>query len=296
MKTLTHFFLASAFAAGATAHGQTPRPSSIALSTGVRMSYVEHGPASGHPVIFIHGYSDSWFSYSRVLPLLPPDVRGFALSLRGHGDSDRPASGYAMRDLAADVVAFMDAKRIVRATIVGHSMGSLVAQQVALAAPRRVSGIVLIGAARSIRHFAGVDDLKQVIDQLADPVPVEFIREFQESTVTVPVPPEFMKAVIAESAKLPLRVWRDLLAGMLATTEATPLSRAGIPALVLRGEKDTYAPAAEQDSLRALLGGAKFKEYAATGHAPHWERPAEFVADLQAFLAGRRDVAGGRRD
>lgn len=297
MTTLKHLVLATAFAAGTTAHGQSPRPSSIALATGVRMSYVEHGPASGDPVIFIHGYSDSWYSYSRVLPLLPPDVRGFALSLRGHGDSDRPASGYAMRDLATDVIAFMDAKRIVRATIVGHSMGSLVAQQVALAAPRRISGIVLIGAARSIRHFDGVDELRQVIDQLTDPVPEDFIREFQESTVTVPVPPEFMKRVIAESSKLPARVWRDLLVGMLATAEATPLAKAGIPALVLRGDKDMYAPAAEQDSLRALLGGAQFKEYAGTGHAPHWERPADFVADLQAFLTGRRDdVAGSRSD
>ena len=160
MNILRLVSLATAFAASATAHAQPPRPSSIGLSTGVRLSYVAQGPADGHPVIFLHGYSDSWFSFSRVLPLLPSDVRGFALSLRGHGDSDRPATGYAMRDLAADVVAFMDAKRIVRATIVGHSMGSLVAQQVALAAPRRISGIMLIGAARSIRHFAGVDGLE----------------------------------------------------------------------------------------------------------------------------------------
>lgn len=297
MKTLAHLLVAAGFAAGAAAQGQAPRPSSIALSTGMRMSYVEQGPAGGHPVIFLHGYSDSWYSYSRVLPILPPEVRGFALSLRGHGDSDRPASGYAMRDLAADVIAFMDAKRLVRATIVGHSMGSIVAQQVALAAPRRISGLVLIGAGRSVHNFAGVDQLTQVIEQLTDPVPEEFIREFQQSTVTVPVPPEFMQAVVAESSKLPARVWRDLLAGMLATTEATSLSRAGIPALVLRGDNDAYALAAEQDSLRALLGGAAFKEYAATGHAPHWERPADFVADLQAFLTRRRvHVAGTRQN
>jgi len=127
--------MATAFAAIAAAQGPNPRPVDIRLSTGVRLSYVEKGPADGQPVIFLHGYSDSRFSYSRVLPLLPGNVRAFALSLRGHGDSDRPTSGYAMQDLAADVIAFMDAKRIVRATIVGHSMGSIVAQQVALAAP-----------------------------------------------------------------------------------------------------------------------------------------------------------------
>lgn len=284
MKTMTQALLATAFAASATAQGAKTRPIDIELSTGVRLNYVEQGAVDGQPIIFLHGYSDSWFSYSRVLPLLPASVRAFSLSLRGHGDSGRPTKGYAMRDLAADVIAFMDAKRIVRATIVGHSMGSIVAQQVALAAPRRVSSIVLIGAARSIRHFAGVDELKQAIDALTDPVSEAFIREFQASTVTVPVPPEFMQTVVAESRKLPARVWRDLVAGMLETPVATPLSRAGIPALVLRGEDDAYAPGAEQDSLRALLGGAKFKAYPKTGHAPHWERPAEFVADLQGFL------------
>ena len=290
MKTMTQAFLVTAFAASATAQGTTPRSADIALPTGVRLNYVEQGPADGQPIIFLHGYSDSWFSYSRVLPLLPANVRAFSLSLRGHGDSGRPTKGYAMRDMAADVIAFMDAKRLVRATIIGHSMGSIVAQQVALAAPRRISSIVLIGAARSIRHFAGVDELKRVIDALADPVSEEFIREFQASTVTVPVPADFMETVVTESRKLPARVWRDFLAGAMETPVATPLSRAGIPALVLRGEDDAYASGAEQDSLRALLGGARFKAYPNTGHAPHWERPAEFVADLLGFLgtvAGR---------
>jgi len=294
MKTMTQVVLASAFATSAAAQVVSPRPVDIRLSTGVRLSYVEQGPADGQPVIFLPGYSDSWFSFSRVLPLLPANVRAFSLSLRGHGDSDRPINGYAMQDLAADVIGFMDAKRIVRATIVGHSMGSIVAQQVALAAPRRTSGIVLIGAARSIRHFAGVDELKPAIDALTDPVPEEFIREFQASTVTVPVPQDFMETVVAESRKLPARVWRDLLAGMLSTPEATPLSRAGIPALVLRGENDAYALAGEQEPLRALLGGAKFKAYLQTGHAPHWERPQEFVADLVAFLPKASAVSATR--
>jgi non-heme chloroperoxidase len=49
----------------------------------------------------------------------------FALDQRGHGDSDQPLSCYAMRDLGNDVIAFMDAKGIARATLVSHSMGRL---------------------------------------------------------------------------------------------------------------------------------------------------------------------------
>ena len=60
------------------------------LSTGVRLHYAERGDRGGEAIIFLHGYSDSWFSFSRVLPLLSPSYHAFALTERGHGDSDKP--------------------------------------------------------------------------------------------------------------------------------------------------------------------------------------------------------------
>ena len=60
------------------------------LSTGVRLHYAERGNRGGEAIIFLHGYSDSWFSFSRVLPLLSPSYHAFALTQRGHGDSDKP--------------------------------------------------------------------------------------------------------------------------------------------------------------------------------------------------------------
>ena len=68
----------------------------VSLSTGVRIEYVEQGKGDGVPVIFLHGVTDSWRSFERMLPLLPPDIHAFALSQRGHGDSSRPTSGYRL--------------------------------------------------------------------------------------------------------------------------------------------------------------------------------------------------------
>ena len=129
-----------------------PRFADVRLSTGVRLRYREQGDPAGRPVILIHGITDSWFSFSRVLPGISKAHRVYALDLRGHGDSDRPAEGYSPRDMAGDVVAFMDALGIRRATLVGHSMGSFVAQQAALAVPERVAGLVLIGSATAVRN------------------------------------------------------------------------------------------------------------------------------------------------
>ena len=69
------------------------------LSTGVRMNYVERGDRRGTPVVLLHGYSDSWRSYDRVLPLLPSSLRVFAVTQRGHGDSGKPETGYAVARL-----------------------------------------------------------------------------------------------------------------------------------------------------------------------------------------------------
>src|SRR5689334_13294603 len=87
-----------------------PRFGEVQLSTGITMHYAEQGSARNQPIILLHGYSDSWFSFSRVLTPLARDGHVFALDLRGHGKTDKPASGYRMQDLAADVLAFMDAK------------------------------------------------------------------------------------------------------------------------------------------------------------------------------------------
>jgi len=117
------------------------------LSTGPRLHYAERGDREEEAIIFLHGYSDSWYSFSRVLPLLSPEYHAFALTQRGHGDSDKPECCYTPDDFAADVDAIMDVVGIEEATLVGASTGALFAQRVVLSYPRRVNRLVLIGAA-----------------------------------------------------------------------------------------------------------------------------------------------------
>src|SRR6266545_3156736 len=103
---------------------QTLRFATADLETGLRLRYAEQGDPTGPAIILLHGYSDSWFSWSEVLPRLSPAYHVFALDQRGHGDSERPADGYGVSDFAADVLAFMNAAGLPTATVVGHSMGS----------------------------------------------------------------------------------------------------------------------------------------------------------------------------
>jgi non-heme chloroperoxidase len=259
------------------------------LSTGVRLHYAERGDRAGEAIIFLHGYSDSWFSFSRVLPLLSPEYHAFALTERGHGDSDKPECCYTLDDFAADVDAFMDAVGVEEATLVGSSGGGFMAQQVAVSYPHRVSRLVLMGTAAEGSAFRGASELGEAVRTLEDPVPPEFVREFQQSTIIEPVPEEFFETVISESLKLPARVWRDYFEGVVHA-DAIPLREIKAPTLILWGEHDPYPPREEQERLAREIPDATLKVYPESSHAMHWERPEEVVRDLETFMKETRSV------
>ena len=139
--------------------------------------------------------------------------------------ANRIARGaYAMQQFAADVVAFMDAMGIYQATIVGHSMGSFVAQHVAVAAPERVKRLVLSGSATTVRNSV-VSDLQREVNALKDPIPEKFVRDFQVGMAFQPLTDEFVNTVVKESLTIPARVWREVMAEMLSPKARPNLRR-----------------------------------------------------------------------
>jgi non-heme chloroperoxidase len=257
------------------------------LSTGVRLHYAERGDQGGEAIIFLHGYTDSWYSFSRVLPLLSPSYHAFALTERGHGDSDKPECCYTLDDFAADVDAFMDAVGVEEATLVGSSGGGFMAQRVAVRYPYRVSRLVLMSTAAEGSAFRSDSESEEAIRTLEEPVPPEFVRAFQQSMIIQPVPEEFFETVISESLKLPARVWRDYLEGVVLA-EAAPLGEIKAPTLIMWGEHDPYPPREAQERLAREIPDATLKVYPDSSHAMHWERPEEVVRDLEEFIKDTR--------
>ena len=79
-------------------------------------------------------------------------------------------------------------------------------------------------------------------------------------------------------------MWAATLKGLLAVDNKPALSRLNVPTLIIWGDQDKFFPRTEQDSLVAALRAAVLKVYPQTGHAPHWERPEQFVHDVESFL------------
>jgi len=249
----------------------------------MHLHYRAQGSASDAAVVLLHGWPDSCHSYSRVMPLISIRCRAIAPDLRGFGDSDKPETGYTIPELAADVVSLLDALGLERATLVGHSFGSFVARRVAAAHPGRVSRLVLIGSG-----FRAANDVtRSVIDELRtlpDPVPESFARAFQTSTIHIPLPGGFFDELIAESLKLPSRLWPRLLSGLLAFDDVEALGRVACPVLLLWGDRDALFSREDQDRLLAALPDARLRIYEDTGHCPNWERPDAVAADILRFI------------
>jgi non-heme chloroperoxidase len=259
------------------------RSTKTVLATGPKVHYTEQGDPSGEAIVFIHGWPDSWFSFSRVLALLPASDHAFAFDQRGFGDSERPACCYGIDDLAADVVVFLDAVGLQRASLVGHSLGSFIARRVAETQPQRVQRLVLIGSAVTAANEVLLE-AQASLRTLQNPVPAPFAREFQASTVYVPLPEAFFDQLVTESRKLPARLWREVLDGLLAFDDAADLGQITAPTLLLWGDHDALFPRQEQERLVASIPDARLLVYPETGHSPNWERPERVAHDLDTFM------------
>lgn len=251
----------------------------------VRLPYAEQGDPDGTPVLLLHGITDSQRSWEPVLPLLPESIRAIAVSMRGHGDAERPEAGYRAEDYTADVIELLDRLELESAVVCGHSLGTYVAAQIAIERPQRVAALVLEGAPATPAHNPVIAEVAAAVAELDDPVDPTFVREFQASTTERPLAPGLLDTFVEESLKLPARTWRAAFADLMRIDLSGRLGDIAAPTLLIHGERDAIVPGSEQKWLLSRLPNARLVTLDGTGHAPHWERPERYATELATFAA-----------
>jgi pimeloyl-ACP methyl ester carboxylesterase len=208
------------------------------------------------------------------------------LSLRGHGDSSKPASGYRIEDLASDVVPLLDALEINRAILVGHSGSCLVARWVALQAPARVAGLVLEASPTTLRGDPRLQEfVNSVVSKLTAPVDIDFARSFVVDTSTDDLPADLTELLVEDLLKVPVRVWSEMFTSLLDYDDTSELPLVKAPTLLVWGDADPLIPRSMQDDLLQTLPRAELVVYRGVGHTPRWEEPARFADDVITFAA-----------
>ncbi|KAA0940573.1 alpha/beta fold hydrolase [Streptomyces apricus] len=263
------------------------------LRSGLVLPYARAGRPDGVPVVFVHGIADSWWTFEPLLARLPVALRGYAPTQRGHGDAERPPHGYAPEDFAGDLVEFLDAVGVRRAVLVGVSSGGVAARLVAGSHPDRVAGLVLAGVPATLADKPAATALAEEVRGLDGPVPRALVEELLRGLTARPPGRGLLATLTEESLKVPARVWRETLRGLLETDLAATLRGILVPTLVLWGDADGILPRADQQRILDAVLGARLLVYGGAGHALHLEEPERLVQDVAAFAA---EVLPDRRD
>lgn len=266
---------------------------SLTIEGGLRLRVVESGPENGAPVLLVHGWGASVYTFRHLVPAVAASGRrAIAFDLRGHGLSDKPdgAAGYTTVSLLADVRALLDALELDRVDVIGHSLGGALGLRLTLDAPERVHRLVLaapvglakIGLRRLARcltprwtnRFARYLVPRWVTSFLVhgaygDPrrVPAAAIDEYWAPSQF----PNFYRAVRALLAEFS---WAPLGRQELGAVRA--------PTLVILGTADRLIPRAVDGA--AQLANATVVKVKGAGHLAIEECAAEANAAIVRFL------------
>jgi pimeloyl-ACP methyl ester carboxylesterase len=257
----------------------------VALPNGETLAYVSLGDPAGPPVVLIHGYTDNARDWLPLVPYLSPRFHLIIPDLRGHGRSGKPECCYTRLDFAYDIKLLMGALAVPRADIVGHSLGSIVAQTFAEYWPERTRRVVLIGSTGLPMVQDALAPFEQRIRALKEPIDPDssFMMEWWWSPSSVD--PDLMRRQRRDSAAIPKHVWLAVLEQWRVGDDLqNTLPKLTAPALLIWGSKDPIMTEAARAALRKALPNAPVKVFDGLGHNPVWEDPQAVGAVINTFL------------
>jgi 2-hydroxymuconate-semialdehyde hydrolase len=275
------------------------------LLDGEPIHCVEAG--SGEPLLLVHGLGAWSFSWRKVLEPLSRSVRTIVPDLRGFGLSDKTTGGFSVDEQASLLLRLMDTLGIERAVFCGHSFGGEVSMRVAMRAPARVRGLVLVCSGGYVRKWVlPGEPLMQRWPALSG-----WIARF------VFLNRRFVRRALRGCYFDPACAGEDAVEGYLLPAQAPGAPAAFVrmirsidpgshasriptiphPALVIWGENDPWIPLSHGERLARDLPEAELAVIPRCGHAPQEEHPDQFTPLVLRFLArlhGEEQAAPGR--
>lgn len=251
------------------------------------LAIVRAGPP-GRPVLLLHGIGGGKAIWAgSVAALAAAGFDAIAVDLPGYGESQAMAPG-GMPAMAQAVRATLDALGLSRAALVGHSMGGMVAQEIAAVAPQRVSALVLACTSPAFGKADG-DWQAQFVAERLRPLDAGLGMPGLAAALVPPMlgpaaEPDGVALATRVMAAVPEATYRAVLAAIVAFDRRAALPAIGVPTLCLAGEHDRTAPPKVLRGMAERIPGARCAELAGAGHIANVETPAAFDAAVTAFL------------
>ncbi|MDX5931411.1 alpha/beta fold hydrolase [Acidiphilium acidophilum] len=263
-------------------------------SGGVGLHVREWGPEGAQPILFIHGWSAAYLSWHNQFDSpLREAYRIVCMDLRGHGFSDKPLDPEMYQTgahWADDIAAVMIALSLKKPVLVGWSYGGFViGDYLARHGTKNVGAVNFVGAAvissNPPRHIGESFIDGALMAASEDPaVMIEGVRHVVHATTYKPLPTADIERAMVVLGLTPPAIRAFLLMRTLDFTEA--LENLDRPCLISQGDEDGIVLPSMAEHIANHVPDAKLSRYAACGHAPHQEHPAQFNEEL-AMLAAR---------
>lgn len=256
---------------------------------GHTIHYVQQG--RGKPLILVHGFACSTYSWKKVIPLLADRYTVYALDLLGFGLSDKPPDAhYDLKSQGGLVLDFMKAMNIPSATLVGHSMGGVVAAYAAVGLPNQVNALVLVdagfysgGAPAFLKYiFYPLDRIMARQFYTKEMRMKSFSRSYYNKSF---ITDEVIEAYL-RPGRTPHAV--DALAKMMS--DVGPRTYEGIsehissPTLIVWGENDVAVPPRDEERLHREIANSHLVLVRECGHMVPEEKPEELARAVHDFL------------
>jgi non-heme chloroperoxidase len=260
----------------------------VQTNDGVSLAYRVFGNGR-RTVLALHGWggAGSGHSWRDVISHLDlTDLRIIAIDLRGHGESDRPDTGFTLERFASDILAVADDVRAQKFVTIGYSMGGRWAQWVSSRFPARVLGQILISPAPAMALPLGEELLESWMRDTADRQKFEpWVRQF----TCEPLPEEIVDAYFNDVSRATYVAKRETFRMCCRDDFSHAVGSTLAPTLVIAGNQDPIlSPEFLRQEVVARIAGARLARMDC-GHEIPAERPAQAAALIEAFLAGLRE-------
>lgn len=280
-------------------------------AAGLRWHWVDVGDPRDRPIVFVHGLPESWFSWHLQMADLAADRRVIAVDLKGYGQTEKPATGYGVEQVADELLQLLDTIGLRRFDLVSHDWGTAIAQVMAAGHPERigryarmegpVGRIDLEGRHPQFRTFQDQTVAVQILGNATGFVRAVYGYGGRPGAVTVtPIPNAIIDRVAAEFARPGTAeavaryfVENPILdpAFWVRTSEIFP--RMDFPVLLLQGERDPNQPQEYFDDAVTYFPDARLEFVPDTGHFLQLEQPLAVNVRLRAFFGLPAGCCGG---
>ena len=249
---------------------------------GIELFYESHG--DGPAIVFLHGRGGNHLAWWQQIPHFSTRYRCIAIDHREFGLTKDVENGPGRKAFADDLHQLLDHLKIDRACIVGQSMGGFTALSFALREPDRVAGLVLADTSGGIVSADILSEFRKSLPNLpAEPASRALSRGFIDGNP--------MGAFLYSQIGGLTPPIRESLEDLLTSEDGPSLADLAdwtvykVPTLVIVGSEDVLVPPIVAHMVAAHLPGAKLETVQGAGHSVYFEKPAEFNALLDKFLA-----------